>query len=105
MRLSLTDSLLCFSQVVMGHNEDNGLSSVNTTFLVHAQVQSTDGQMPLENFTAFCYAGMLCGTAFGFNPTQKTVYSVNALFPKTINPDAIGVSTFVCMCNVDIPCS
>ncbi len=84
----------------MGHNEDGGLYSVNATFLIHAQILSTDGLMPLENFTAFCYAGELCGKAFGFNPTRKLVYSVNAVFPKNINPDAVGVCVRVGTCIV-----
>ncbi len=81
----------------MGHNEDGRLYSVNVTFLIHAQILSTDGQMPLENFTAFCYAGELCGKAFGSNPTRKLVYSVNA---ENINPDAVGVWVHVLCKNI-----
>ena len=75
----------------MGHNEDGSTSDMATSYLVSAEILSLDAQMPLENFTAFCYPGELCGNAFGFNPAKNLVFSVNAVFPKKINTNAIGM--------------
>lgn len=73
----------------MGHNEDNDAVYRNTAYLVTATVFSTDAKMPLDNFTAFCYPGELCGSAFGFN-SMDLIFTVNALFPVNVNTKQIG---------------
>ena len=55
-----------------------------TGYMVNASLTNGD------RFLAFCYAGMLCGKAFGYNFATQTVITVNALFPKVINTSAIG---------------
>lgn len=85
---SCTDIYIKGNSTAMGHNEDGSKMDYNISYLVSAEVFSTDGLMPLENFTAFCYPGKLCGNAFGFNPARRVVLSTNALFPKTINTKA-----------------
>ena len=83
----------------MGHNEDGSKMDYSISYLVSAEVFNADGSMLLENFTAFCYPGKLCGNAFGFNPARRVVLSTNALFPKTINTKAFRkayYSVYVC---------
>lgn len=74
----------------MGHNEDGDTFDMDTTYLVTAEIFSLDSAVPLDNFTAFCYPGELCGNAFGFN-SQHLLFSSNALFPSNINTKAIGI--------------
>ena len=72
----------------MGHNEDGALIANSTSYIVDAEiVSSTDDR---EKFTAFCYAGQLCSTAFGYSETANKVFSFNALFPKNVNTNAVG---------------
>ena len=78
-------------QAVMGHNEDGDTFDMDTTYLVNAEILSLDAHMPLDKFTAFCYPGELCGNAFGFSSTKNLVYTVNAVFPNSINTKAIGM--------------
>ena len=70
----------------MGHNEDGALTANTTSYIVSAEVTSEDG----DRFTAFCYAGELCGSAFGYSDTTGKVFSSNAVFPKNINTNAVG---------------
>ena len=62
---------------------------VNTTYVIQADITDSDGQS-LEQFTALCYAGQLCGNAFGFNHLGLAC-SVNAVFPKLMASNGIGV--------------
>lgn len=73
------------TQTIMGHNEDGNLAYLNTSYIVRAIILDEEGEV-LENFTAFCYPGRLCGGAFSFNQ-NGLVMSTNALFPIKINPD------------------
>ena len=72
----------------MGHNEDGGTISVNNSFVVHARITQPGSDL-VEEFTAMCYAAELCGNAFGFNVKSGVVFTVNAVFPKTVNTSAI----------------
>lgn len=65
---SCSDLLLSYGQqqLMVGHNEDNTPADVNTTYIVQAVITDGSGRS-LEQFTALCYAGELCGNAFGFN--------------------------------------
>ena len=74
---------------MVGHNEDNTPADVNTTYIVQAIITDGSGQS-LEKFTALCYAGELCGNAFGFNHVGLA-FTGNAVFPKTIASSGIGV--------------
>ena len=72
----------------MGHNEDSDLVANTTSYIVSAEVTSDIGES--ERFTAFCYAGELCGSAFGYSDTAGKVLSLNSLFPKNVNTSAFG---------------
>ena len=77
----------------MGHNEDGEVGYLDKgykAFVVDAKILSANGLMPLESFTAFCYPGELCGNAFGFSRDKRVVHTMNTLYPKNINPKAIG---------------
>ena len=80
-----------FSLQLMGHNEDGDRINVNNSFVVHARItQPTHTDPPtVEEFTALCYAAELCGNAFGFNTRTGVVFSVNAVFPKSVNTSAV----------------
>lgn len=71
----------------MGHNEDGSPIDLPTGYLVKAQVMEESGSV--ENFFAYCYAGQLCGNAFGYNG-KGVVTTVNAVFPKNLNTSSIG---------------
>ena len=71
-------------QTAMGHNEDGAPIDLSTGYLVKAQVMEESGSV--ENFFAYCYAGQLCGNAFG----KGVVTTVNSLFPRNMNTSAIG---------------
>ena len=71
-------------QTLMGHNEDGAVIANTTSYIIDAEVTPDDSN-ETERFTAFCYAGQLCSTAFGYSETAGKVFSSNALFPKTIN--------------------
>ena len=73
----------------MGHNEDGGVSDLNTVYFVRAVIRNS-GKV-VENFTVLCYAGELCGNAFGFN-SLGLVFTVNALFPKDVSRNSLGVA-------------
>ncbi|CAI8008523.1 hypothetical protein GBAR_LOCUS5833 [Geodia barretti] len=76
------------NRTIMGHNEDGGTISVNNSFVVHARITQPGSDL-VEEFTAMCYAAELCGNAFGFNVKSGVVFTVNAVFPKTVNTSAI----------------
>jgi hypothetical protein len=71
-------------QTVMGHNEDGALIANTTSYIIDAEVTPDDSN-ETEKFIAFCYAGQLCSTAFGYSETAGKVFSANALFPKTLD--------------------
>ena len=71
----------------MGHNEDGAIIDIYTTYLIHARINGTSGEM--EEFTALCYPGELCGNAFGYNLKTRLITTVNAVFPKKIVSSAI----------------
>ena len=77
-------SLPLIMQTLMGHNEDGATMDIATGYMVNASLTNGD------RFLAFCYAGMLCGKAFGYNFATQTAITVNAVFPKVINTSAIG---------------
>lgn len=79
----------------MGHNEDGVVINTGIAYIVDVKILSTDPKVPQENFTAFCYPGVLCGNAFGFNRDKKAVYATDALFPRNINTTGLG-ETFFC---------
>ena len=64
-----------------GHNEDGGAEQKSQNYIVHYTVWR-EGQTPASarKFTAYTYAGMLSGWAFGAN--EYLAFSINALFPK-----------------------
>ena len=71
----------------MGHNEDGDTIDITTGYIIEAQIMEESGRT--EEFYAFCYAGDLCGKAFGYNG-KGVVTTVNALFPKHVNTSAMG---------------
>ncbi len=79
----------------MGHNEDNDPVDMYTSFMLHARITDIDPASMMnttDEFLAFCYAGSLCGKAFGVNFIKRTVTTVNALFPKDVVTNSIGAS-------------
>ena len=79
-------------QTLIGHNEDGDPIDIVTSFMVHARIVDPDFGTT-DEFLAFCYAGSLCGKAFGVNFIKKTVTSVNALFPQNVNTTFIGMQS------------
>lgn len=75
------------SVMVMGHNEDGDTIDITTGYIIEAQIMEESGRT--EEFYAFCYAGDLCGKAFGYNG-KGVVTTVNALFPKHVNTSAMA---------------
>ena len=85
-----------YSVQLMGHNEDGSKIDISNTYLIKARItepQTTNTAMassrPMQEFTAFCYPGELCGNAFGFNIETGLVSTVNSVFPKNINTAAV----------------
>ena len=72
----------------MGHNEDNSKVDVNTVYLVHARIAASEPET-VEEFTALCYPGLLCGNTVGFNLHTGVLSTTNAVFPKSINTSAV----------------
>ncbi|CAF3952968.1 unnamed protein product, partial [Rotaria sordida] len=75
------------------HNEDNMAGLYDTAFLVEADIKSSayDGgtrHSPNERFLAYCYAGVIPGTAFGTN-MHGFVFALNALLPNYIGENRI----------------
>ena len=79
-------------QTLMGHNEDGSLIANTTSYIIDAEVTPDDSN-DTEKFIAFCYAGQLCSTAFGYSETAGKVFSSNALFPKTLDTRNLGMLT------------
>ena len=77
-------------QTLMGHNEDGSLIANTTSYIIDAEVTPDDSN-DTEKFIAFCYAGQLCSTAFGYSETAGKVFSSNALFPKTLDTRNLGM--------------
>ena len=74
---------------LMGHNEDGDKMDVNTTYLVHARIADPAQPQTVQEFTALCYPGQICGNAFGFNLNTGLVCTSNAVFPKNVNTSAV----------------
>ena len=71
----------------MGHNEDNDRVDIYAAYLVHSRI-TTSAPETVEEFTALCYPGELCGNAVGFNLHTGVLSTTNAVFPKNINASA-----------------
>ncbi|XP_035686378.1 uncharacterized protein LOC118422742 [Branchiostoma floridae] len=79
------------NQRVLAHNEDADPLIKDHAYLIHAQVSPY--KLPngtqigdWEYFTAYTYPGHLPGCAFGHN-LNGMVFTVNAVFPKNIQPN------------------
>ena len=70
-------------QSLMAHNEDNDPYLMNLGYFVHARITDASGAV-IEEFTHYCYPGILCGDAYGFN-SNGVVMTQNALFPSDVN--------------------
>lgn len=70
-----------------GHNEDGPSTDRHFHYVVH---QTVTGE-PAAQFTAYAYAGMLPGWAWGFN--SKLGFSINALAPPP--PAASGGAEYI----------
>lgn len=68
------------NQEFIGHTEDAYKEVLNNIYILKAQI--TESQ-PEENFTAFCYAGLLPGYAMGFN-NHGLVYSINIISARNL---------------------
>eukprot|EP00731_Ephydatia_muelleri_P010326 Em0005g912a len=71
------------STSLMAHNEDNDPYFMDLGYFVHARVTGASGAV-VEEFTHYCYPGILCGDAYGFN-SNGVVMTQNALFPSDVN--------------------
>lgn len=69
----------------MAHNEDGNRIDSSTSYVLVVQVGSTN-----ESFLALCYAGELCGNAFGYGLSTRTALTNNALIPKNISTSGVG---------------
>lgn len=76
-------------QTLLGHNEDGAVIANTTSYIIDAEVTPDDSN-ETERFIAFCYAGQLCSTAFGYSESAGKVFSSNALFPKTLDTRYVG---------------
>lgn len=83
----------------MGHNEDNFPYFMNASYLINAEIVDPDGpQKPLEKFTAFCYAGIICGDTFSYSSLGEVIITQNAVFPRKVNLDNTGQSSWCSYC-------
>ena len=86
----------------MGHTEDNASMFNNLGYILQARYTDASSGKLLEDITFYCYPGMLCGNAFGFN-NKGVVMTQDALSPTnvTASEKAIGrwcVCVCVCVC-------
>ena len=81
--------LISSQQTLMGHNEDNATLFEGLGYILQASY--TDSGSICEEITFYCYPGMLCGNAFGFND-KGIVMTQDALSPSNVNTseEAIG---------------
>lgn len=77
------------TEKLIGHTEDGFKEAVNHVYVVKATI--TDSSPP-EEFTAFCYPGLLPGYSMGFN--KNFAFSVNILAAKYL-PKGCPPRTFV----------
>ena len=68
---------------LMAHNEDNDPYFMDLGYFVHARITDASGAV-VEEFTHYCYPGILCGDAYGFN-SNGVVMTQNAVFPSDVN--------------------
>ena len=80
-------------QSLMAHNEDNDPYFMELGYFVHARVTDASGAV-VEEFTHYCYPGILCGDAYGFN-SNGVVMTQNAVFPSDVNLEAWAIREFV----------
>ncbi|CAL1532154.1 unnamed protein product [Lymnaea stagnalis] len=69
---------------ILGHNEDCDPKIKPFGYLVSFQILQDNLEEEEETFTAYCYPGVLPGTAFSFN-RHGMVFSVNGLYPDFIS--------------------
>lgn len=77
----------------MGHNEDNAALFKDLGYILEARY--TDPAFPgkaEEVITFYCYPGMLCGNAFGFND-KGVVMTQDALSPSNVNISDESIGT------------
>jgi hypothetical protein len=68
----------------LGHNEDGGPDEEGNCYLLDATVYADDRRERVEErFTAFCYAGLVGGTAFGWN--EDLLFTNNAVVAREAN--------------------
>ena len=67
----------------MAHNEDNDPYLKDLGYFVHARITDASGAV-VEDFTHYCYPGILCGDAYGFN-NNGVVMTLNDLYPSDVN--------------------
>ena len=72
----------------MGHNEDDAIVDIYAAYLVHGRI-TTSAPETVEEFTALCYPGELCGNCANFNLHTGVLSTANAVFPKNINTSAV----------------
>ena len=72
----------------MAHNEDGIIPANKTSYIIDAEVIYDNKDS--ESFVAFCYAGQLCSTTFGYSESASKVFTSDALFPKNVNTNAVG---------------
>ncbi|KAF6200704.1 hypothetical protein GE061_005148 [Apolygus lucorum] len=77
------------TEKLIGHTEDGFKEALNHVYIVKATI--TDSSPP-EEFTAFCYPGLLPGYSMGFN--RSFAFSVNILGAKYL-PKGCPPRTFV----------
>lgn len=76
---------------LMGHNEDNGTLFVDLGYILQASYKDASSGEPVEEITFYCYPGMLCGNAFGFN-SKGVVMTQDALSPSNVNPNEEAIA-------------
>ncbi|CAB0004012.1 unnamed protein product [Nesidiocoris tenuis] len=80
------------SEKFIGHTEDGFKEALNHVYVVKATI--TDSSPP-EEFTAFCYAGLLPGYSMGFN--KHFAFSVNILGSKHLAKGSpLSISMLFC---------
>ncbi|XP_078697940.1 beta-alanyl-dopamine/carcinine hydrolase-like [Branchiostoma floridae x Branchiostoma belcheri] len=82
----------CNGPRLLAHNEDCDANIQKLGYVLVANVKPyrlpNGDVLPEENFTAFCYPGVLPGVAYGYN-SHGVCFSTNALLAKTLKCDRI----------------
>ena len=75
----------------MGHNEDNAALFEDLGYILHARYTNAPSGELVEEVTFYCYPGMLCGNAFGFN-NKGVVMTQDAVSPSnvSVSEEAVG---------------